>query len=824
MRIAFLLMIFIWLSSFAGFAQVKGKIIDENGNGLSAVNIYLEDGFLGTTSNDSGKYILDLKDLGNYTIVFQYLGYQTVRKNIEVEEFPYELNIELKVAKNSLEEVVIQSDENPANRIIRKAIEHRKENQQKIKAYTADFYSKGNWTVENMPDRILGQKVDEDGSFGLDSTGSGILYLSETKSKIKYESPDKFHEHILASKVSGDDSGFSLNSARDAEFSFYDNTISLSADLVSPIANFAFSYYRYKLISAHYDDKGHLINKIEVLPKRPADRVFSGLIYIVEDSWEIYGVELKTTGTSAQISVLNEINFNQSFKYAESEDFWVKISQDVNFTFKLFGVSGTGQFIGVYSNYDFHPGFDRDSFSREIMSYEKNANKKDSLFWEQTRAVPLTAAEMEDYIKKDSIAAVRETKAFQDSVDRKSNRFSFGDLMFGYTFKNSFKDYSISISSPLFGTHFNTVQGWNINVKTEFRKNNKEKRTFWKLYSKMSYGFADDRYRIAGGFEKKFNNFSRPHLTVEGGVTIEEINNTNSINLLINDVANIFFERNYLKLYDKQYAEVGYSQELFNGFRIQTKLGYERRRPLLNATDHVIRKDSNGGYTSNNPFVPEDFNSLPFKTHKIGKFRLMTSYNFGQEYYSYPDGKYNVRNYDFPELFLIYETGFVSDEKDYNFHQLQFNARQRLDFKNKGDFRYVLGAGKFFNAEEIALVDYKHFAGNQFRVNAGTQMNRYNLLPYYDFSTKDQYAEAHFEHNFQGWLLGKIPGVNKLGFKVVVGGHALWTGGKKPYQEVSIGLDNLGYGLFRVLKVDYVHSFYNGNDLGAVVFGLKFLP
>lgn len=823
MRKLFLLVVFIW-SSFIGFSQVKGQITDENGNGLSAVNIYLEDAFLGTTSNDAGNYILDLKETGSHKIIFQYLGYQTITENVDIEKFPFELNVKMEVAKNSLDEVVIRSDENPADKIIRQAIDHRKENKQKIKAYTADFYSKGNWTVENMPEKILGQKVDEDGSFGLDSTGSGILYLSETKSKIKYQSPDKFHEHILASKVSGDDSGFSLNSAGDAEFSFYDNTISLSADLVSPIANFAYSYYRYKLISADYDDKGHLINKIEVLPKRPADRVFSGYIYIVEDSWEIYGVDLKTTGTSAQIPVLEEINFNQSFKYAENEDLWVKISQDVNFTFKLFGLSGTGQFIGVYSNYDFHPDFDKKSFSREIMSYEKNANKKDSLFWDEFRPVPLTLNEDQDYIKKDSIAKIRETKAFRDSVDRKSNKLSFGDLVVGYTYRNSYKDYDISVSSPLFGTHFNTVQGWNINLKTEFQKNNKEERTFWKLYSKMSYGFADDRFRIAGGFQKKFNNFSRPFLTVEGGVTIEEINNTNSINLTINDVANIFFERNYLKLFDKQYGEVRYSQELFNGFNIHSKLGYERRRSLLNATDHVIREDSNGGYTSNNPFAPEDFNSVPFETHTIGKFRLMSSYNFGQEYYSYPDGKYNVPKYDFPELFLIYETGFASDIKDYNFHQLQFTARQRLDLKNKGDLRYFLNAGKFFNAENIALVDYKHFAGNQFRVNAGSHMNRYNLLPYYELSTNDQYAEAHFEHNFQGWLLGKIPGINKLGFKVVVGGHALWTGGRKPYQEVSIGLDNLGFGLFRVLRVDYVHSFHDGNDMGAVVFGLKFLP
>src|SRR5699024_7364296 len=209
----FIFLFVVFWSSVNAFAQGRGQITDEDGEKLSAVNVYPEDALIGTTSNDSGNYILDLKDPGNYTIVFQYLGYQTVRKNIEVEEFPYELNVALKVAKNSLEEVVIQSDENPANKIIRKAIEHRKENQQKIKAYTADFYSKGNWTVENMPDKILGQKLDEEGSFGLDSTGSGILYLSETKSKIKYESPDKFHEHILASKVSGDDSGFSLNSA-----------------------------------------------------------------------------------------------------------------------------------------------------------------------------------------------------------------------------------------------------------------------------------------------------------------------------------------------------------------------------------------------------------------------------------------------------------------------------------------------------------------------------------------------------------------------------------------------------------------------------------
>jgi len=820
-----LLLLFVFLlSSFLGFTQITGKITDEEDKALSAVNIYLENSYVGTTSNENGKYVLDVKQKGKYKIVFQYLGFQTEIEEVEIENFPFELDITLKAEKNSLDEVVILSGENPADRIIKKAIANRKANKEKIKSFEADFYSKGNWTVKNVPDKIFGQKVDDDGSLGLDSTGSGMLYLSETKSKIKYQTPDDFHEHILASKVSGNDNGFSLNSAGDAEFSFYDNTISLSADLVSPIANYAFSYYNYKLVSANYDENGFLINKIEVLPKRAADRVFSGFIYIVEDSWEIYGAELKTTGKSAQIPPLKEINFNQSFKYSAENDFWVKISQDVNFSFKLFGIGGTGQFIGVYSNYNFDPTFDKKSFSREIMSFEEKANKKDSLFWEETRPVPLTKDELQDYIKKDSISKAHDSKAFKDSIDRENNKFSFSDVLFGYTYQNSYRNYDFSISSPLFGTHFNTVQGWNINLKTAFQQNNKEEKIYWRIFSDMSYGFADHRYRISGGFQKKFNNFSRPILTFEGGVKVEEINNTNSINLLINDVANIFFERNYLKLYDKQFIETRYSQELFNGFKINSKLSFEHRTPLLNATDHVIRKDANGGYTSNNPFAPEDFDSFPFETHNIGKFRMMSSYNFGQKYYTYPDGKFNVPNYKFPELHLIYETGFAANIKEYNFHQLQLTAVQKVDLKNKGNFNYLVSAGNFFNAENIALVDYKHFSGNQFRVSKGNVLNQYNLLGYYDLSTNDEYAEAHFEHNFNGYLLGKIPGVNKLGFKVVVGGNVLWTGGRKPYQEVSIGLDNLGFGLFRLLRVDYVHSFYEGNNKGAVVFGLKFLP
>ena len=79
-----------------------------------------------------------------------------------------------------------------------------------------------------------------------------------------------------------------------ANFSFYENTVDLNTQMISPIASNGFSYYTYALTGTFYED-GKLINKIEVTPKRPKDRVFSGVIYIVEDDWQIYGLDLKTT-------------------------------------------------------------------------------------------------------------------------------------------------------------------------------------------------------------------------------------------------------------------------------------------------------------------------------------------------------------------------------------------------------------------------------------------------------------------------------------------------------------------------------------------------
>ena len=46
--------------------------------------------------------------------------------------------------------------------------------------------------------------------------------------------------------------------------------------------------------------------------------------------------------------------------------------------------------------------------------------------------------------------------------------------------------------------------------------------------------------------------------------------------------------------------------------------------------------------------------------------------------------------------------------------------------------------------------------------------------------------------------------------------------GENPYSEYSIGIDNTGFGKWRILRVDYVKSNFNGGKGDGLLFGLTF--
>ncbi|WP_299891867.1 DUF5686 and carboxypeptidase regulatory-like domain-containing protein [uncultured Lacinutrix sp.] len=805
------------------FAQITGSVVSEKNEPLSAVNVYIDNTYIGTSTNNDGNYTLNFNQKGQHTVVFKYLGYKTIKKEISIKKFPYTLNVQLEAEDISLAEVEINSDENPADGIIRKAISKRKAMLEKLSEYRASYYSRGLLRIIDAPEKLLGQEIgDLEGA--LDSTRSGIIYLSETISELEYQRPKLLKEKIIASKVSGDDNGFSFNNAANVNFDFYENTVDLAnAKIVSPIADFAFNYYEYKLEGVFFDERGNLINKIKTTSKRPNDKAFSGYVYIVEDDWHLYAVDLNITGFQVEIPPVDFFFIQQNYSYSEKDDMWVKLSLTFDLDFGMLGIKGDGRFIAGYSDWDFKPDFPEKTFSRELLSFGENSNKKDSTYWKEKRSVPLTEEESTDYIKKDSIRIVRESKPYLDSIDKKNNKFKpLGSLLGGYTYQNSFKDYSIGITSPIEGISFNTVQGWNANMNLTFNKNYDEFRRYLFIKTTVNYGEADKRLRANSSIRMRFNATKNQFLTVSGGVEAKQFNNANPISRVENAVSSLFFEDNYAKFYDLSYAKIAYSQEVFNGLRVFTDIAYERRKALFNNTNYVLINQSDDVYTSNNPINETAYNIAPFSTHNIMKFNATARINFAQYYLTYPDGKFNIPGNKYPTLNLSYEKGFSSNNSNYNFDQFKAQLFQNVSLGTFGDFRYNVKGGIFSNADNIAFVDYHHFNGNQTHIKLnGSYTNSFKNLPYYALSTNDSYGEFHLEHNFKGYIMNKLPLLRALKTNLIIGTNIAATKNNKPYNEFSIGLENLGFGKFRLLRVDYVRSYQSGFINDAVMFGIS---
>jgi hypothetical protein len=44
-----------------------------------------------------------------------------------------------------------------------------------------------------------------------------------------------------------------------------------------------------------------------------------------------------------------------------------------------------------------------------------------------------------------------------------------------------------------------------------------------------------------------------------------------------------------------------------------------------------------------------------------------------------------------------------------------------------------------------------------------------------------------------------------------------------PYREFTVGLDNLGFGKIKFLRIDYIRSYQKGFQGDGVIFGIKVL-
>lgn len=91
--------------------NLSGKIFDKSNNQpLDGVSIFLDNTTIGTTSDSSGKILINQIPFGNYTLVISKMGYKIITKKIEIKKNLNELTVQLIPEIIKLDEVIVKPD------------------------------------------------------------------------------------------------------------------------------------------------------------------------------------------------------------------------------------------------------------------------------------------------------------------------------------------------------------------------------------------------------------------------------------------------------------------------------------------------------------------------------------------------------------------------------------------------------------------------------------------------------------------------------------------------------------------------------------------
>ncbi|MBB2145590.1 carboxypeptidase-like regulatory domain-containing protein [Pedobacter sp. LMG 31464] len=786
-----ILMLAFYNVSVAQQYQISGKITEAGGEIIPFASVYVKNTAKGVSANADGVYKLTL-DKGDYTLVYKAIGFKTIEHSVNLTT---DLTLNQKLASESytLKNVVIRPNaEDPAYEIIRQAIKNRKTHLNEVDSYSSNVYIKGLQKLVGAPKKFFGRDIQK--TLDLDTNRKGILYLSESQSVFSFKRPNKIHEEMVSSKVSGRNNSFSFNKASDLIINFYENLLlegsGLSArSFVSPIADNALFYYKYKLLGTT-EENGVTINKIEVIPRRTNDPVFRGIVYIADDSWRLMGTNLNLT-EAAGINFVDTLNISQQFIKIEN----VYMPSDIKFQFNgnVLGFKFEGYYVGIYSNYDIHPNFPKNYFTAEILKVTKAVNKKDSLYWMNIRPIPLTDEEKFDYKKKDSIALRKTSKRYLDSVEKEHNEFGIVKMLLtGYDINKRYEKKYIHFDPIIRSVFYNTVEGFGLKYGVTFRKVLEDRKTYT-IRPEVRYGFSNHVFTANLSGSYYYDPLKRASIGASFGSDISDLNRYGSMSLLSNSINTLLFERNLSKFYKKEFANINTTRELADGLQASASIDYNKNYTLKNTSNYKLRDLKDEEYTSNNPFTPNSETPL-FPTYTAVSISAGLTYTIGQKYITRPDGKFYQES-KYPRFQLGYTKGIkgiLSSDVDYDLVNLEI-YQDRISTGLLGYSSFVVGAGKFLNNTSVFYPDSKHFRGNNSTVFP-PNLRKFRFLDFYQYSTSREYVEVHFEHNFAGFMINKIPLLRKLKLEEIVGVNYLTQPGKRNYKEFYFGVERLGFG------------------------------
>lgn len=784
-------LLFILITGFISFPlpaqMLKGKIMDEQGEAIPYATVYIEEIASGIVSDDRGAFQSTLEK-GAYTLIVSSLGHEKKTVPVTIPAKETTLQIVLKEKIYQLNEVTVHTGgEDPAYPIMRKAAIMAPFYLHQVKSYQADIYLKGTLKVDKIPAFVKRQIKDPRLKHAVNK-----LFLIESQNEVTYTAPDRYDQKVIALSGSVPVEFDSNRAMRVINSNIYSPTV---AGIISPLSPHTFSYYRFRLEGVTFEGE-HLINKIQVIPKKKNAQLVKGYIYIVENLWNVQHANLTATQTG--------VTLQSNIAYHEVRPgIYLPISCDIKADIDLMGVKGEVQYyssvkynrIDVNGTYTVTPSETIDKqvakesgllVKAQKKSKDKNLEIKprdsvfrithdtlsllrDSAYWREVRKLPLRPDEIISYRIKDSLKHIGDSLQQADSLQNRTFATWIQRLASGENIKLKDK-YTIGYSGILNACReYNFADGFRLGQTFNFRVNFSEKRLL-SITPSVYYLTArkDMSWQIENSF--RYDPLRHGNLTVAAGNRTDDYAGTCGTGRFDNSVSSLFFAENTAKFYQKKFIRVSHQIDLAHALQLTVNISYDNRNTLHN---HISYSFFGGRPEINIPdkLIP------PMPEHTSFRTGIRLQYT-PRYHYRIRRGKKIYLYSNYPTFTLGYEKGIALKEKDASFDKIEASIKQSIRLNAFTRLHYSVDAGFFPSAKTIYLPDYKHFNINELLITSGSLTNRFSLINNYEYVTDNKWVQGDIELASDYLLLKNIRFMQSCLFNESLHLRTLWIPGR----------------------------------------------
>lgn len=776
---------------------LEGTIRSQEGEILPFTSISVEKTSIATMANEEGKFLVNLQS-GNYTIIFQHIGYQTVKKTVEIlDNQVVQLDIRLGKSVIQLGEVKVnKSNEDPALTIIRKTIAMSPIHHKEVQSYTMKNYVRAAIRVNKVP-LLIKKQLKEN------FVTIGQTYVLESIKQITFKQPSNYAEKVLSVR-----SNIPPHLQGNESVSFDQVNIYDPNDPTSPITAKGASRYKYEYIG-YFEDNGLIINKIKIKPRLEGRDLWDGVIHIIDGSWYVHSLDVRINSRAGDVR-LKSI-------YQSIQGVWLPIQSDYTADVSAFGFSLTTKATTSFRDYKLQLNSryqqsrpvlidekiakseakevqernrangkkiademtikelkrfiqetkKEESPKREVQIIERKtsedslARKREESYWDTERMIPLTDFEVKGYKQADSIYARLEDKIKEkikkDSVVRSGDApFKWNHLLTGHTYRYQ-KIYPEKKNSPFkhaftFGgwqtnSRYTAVEGFNWELPSIKYRRNLDTSRYWSSEIQLSYAFAKEQ--LNGIIRNQFQAGDW-QLSWNLGRQITQINP--AVPDIVGSFYTFWLSNAVNKFYQQTFQELTISKRLSPQFTSRLGIYVGQRTSLENSIETSFFNPRSETFSSNHPSnqIFGTF-STAFQTHTITRLTGLLQYQPNVQIYRNNTREYR-RNLG-PTYQLMYQSGFGTN----GFHRLELMASQRARMPFF-QMNWKANIGTFLGKSPAYFLDFKHFNGNELLVQSHTD---YRALPIYQYSTNSYYMEGFFDFQFPKLLLTQLPFVQK---------------------------------------------------------------